>query len=183
MMNIYHELFENWIPDMPGSEPSQNIVIYEPGQSPGANDGFFKILSDFYTSFHTDYGPVDTIASFILIYIGISILASTFLWNKWSDWASRAVQIGCGLLGLYLLLALCFGFSDSALLNNNSTGMLSRLFLSMAIHVPILIVLLIIGWIVVPQDPAWRDPYKVMKQNLENEIAYLDMLERQRRAK
>lgn len=182
-MNIYHELFENWIPDMPGSEPSQNIVIYEPGQSPGANDSLLKILSDFYTSFHTDYGPVYTIASFILIYIGISILATTFLWNKWSDWAGTAVQIGLGLLGLYLLLALCFGFSDSELLRNNSTGMLSRLFLSMAIHIPILIVLLIIGWMVLPQDPAWRDPYKVMRQNLENEIAYLDARAEQRKNK
>lgn len=179
-MNIYKELFENWIPDMPTESPKQDIVIYEAGQQPGANDSFFTILSDFYTSFHTDYGPVFTLASYIVMYIGISIPFAMYLWNKWADWAARSVQIGCGLLLAYLLLAVVFGFSDSELLRNNSVGMLSRLFLSMAIHIPIIIVLIIIAAIISPQDPAYKDPHEVRRRLVENEFNYLEMKRKER---
>ena len=142
-MNIYKELFQNWIPDCP-EQLSEN----------------YQGLWGFYTSFYTDYGPVFTIASYILIYTGIAMICAMFMWGKWADFAAKSVQFGCGLWLAYLLSAAFMAYSNSPLLNNNATGMLSRMFISMAIHIPLWIVLMCLTAAIAPREWGYGDSHE-----------------------
>jgi hypothetical protein len=174
-MNIYKELFQNWIPDCPTESPKQEVIIYEAGQQPGSDDGFLKILWDFYSSFHTDYGPVFTIASFLLIYVGTLMILSMVLWRKWGQWASTATQWACALLLAYIVMALIMSNSSVPLMANNGQGMLSRLFISMFIHIPIFLVLMVLVRVIVPLEPEYRTDALTLKlRNMQMEHDYLN---------
>jgi hypothetical protein len=174
-MNIYKELFENWIPDCPTESPKQEIIIYEPGQEPVNNDGILKILWDFYSSFHLDYGPAYTIATFLLITLGVLLILNMVLWYKWGDWAGKAAQWACFILLGYMIMALIMGNSGSELMRNNGLGMMSRLFISFFVHIPIFLVTMVLVRVIVPLEPEYRGSTLSLKlRNMQMEHDYLN---------